>query len=108
MTVGLWEFLTIMIMTFALFLLIVGIFTVYFGSGKSRKIGAGLTVGGIVLGFLWILFTTDLFMDPLLGDMLPQGFWLSHIIVQSILVIIAAALGALVALGIFLLAIMKS
>ena len=105
MTVGLWEFLTVLIMTFALFLLIVGVFTVYFGSGKSRKIGAGLTVGGLVIGIFYIIATTGF----LLGDpLLEVGHWVPSFIIQAILIIVAAAIGALIALGIFLLAIMKS
>src|SRR3989442_1343444 len=48
-------FVTILLLTFALFLVITGAFTAYFGSGKSRKIGAGLLGGGIVIGLLWIL-----------------------------------------------------
>src|SRR5438093_242896 len=46
-------FLTILLLTFALFLLITGAFTAYFGSGKSRKIGVGLLIGGLVVGLAW-------------------------------------------------------
>ncbi len=40
------NFVTVLLLTFALFLVITGAFTAYFGSGKSRKIGVGLFVGG--------------------------------------------------------------
>ena len=103
MQVGLWEFLTIMMMTFALFLVIVGIFTAYFGSGKSRKIGGGLLGGGIALGLIWMILSTDLILANPIIDV-----WFMDVIIQSILVIVAAAIGALIALGIFLVAIMKS
>src|SRR5438093_57503 len=46
-------FLTILFLTFSLFLVITGAFTAYFGSGKSRKIGVGLLVGGVIVGVLW-------------------------------------------------------
>ena len=95
-------FVTILLLTFALVLLIAGAFTAYFGSGKSRKIGAGLLVGGIVVGVVWLFLTA--FGGPLDPG---QGF-LSGVIVQAILVLLAAILGAGAAIGLFLLAIMKS
>ncbi|HKZ23742.1 MAG TPA: hypothetical protein VJ224_04995 [Thermoplasmata archaeon] len=96
-----WQtFLTILLLTFGLFLLITGAFTAYFGSGKSRKIGAGLLVGGVVVGLLW-----GLLAGPWnsLG-----GVELGTVIIQSIGVILAALIGAAAAIGLFLLAIMKS
>lgn len=95
-----WTFVTILLLTFALFLLITGAFTAYFGSGKSRKIGAGLLVGGLVVGILW-----GLLAGPY--NSLP-GVELGTIILQSIGVILAALIGAAAAIGLFLLAIMKS
>ena len=84
MDVSLWEFVTILVMTFGLCLFIVGIFTAYFGSGKSRKIGAGLLVGGVLIGLLWTLMTTDLLLDePMLEYFSEQGVWLTNIVVQA-------------------------
>ena len=103
MNVGFNEFLTIFILTFALFLLVAGIFTAYFGSGKSRSIGGGLLAFGVILGLLWVLLSTDLIFDEAMIDV-----WLRETIIQSILVIVAAALGALAAIGLFLAAIMKA
>ncbi len=95
-----WTFVTILLMTFALFLVITGAFTAYFGSGKSRKIGAGLLVGGLVVGILWALGVG------------PANYVasvdLGGIVLQSIGVILAAVIGAAAAIGLFLLAIMKS
>ena len=99
------EFLTILIFSFALFLLITGAFTAYFGSGKSRKIGAGLLVGGLVIGFLWALLEWQ--YKSALGDFLAVDD-LGNLIVGSILVLIAALIGAGLAIGLFLLTIMKS
>ena len=98
------QFATIFMLTFALFMVIAGVFTTYFGSGKSRKIGAVLMVGGLVLGVLWIIISTWFMGEP----MLPINTEFKELIVQSIYVIVAAALGALAAIGIFLLSIMKS
>ena len=50
-----WIFLLVFMLIMGLGLFLAGIFTVYFGSGKSRGIGAGLLVGGIVLGLLVFL-----------------------------------------------------
>ncbi len=100
---SLWTFLTILILTFALFLLITGAFTAYFGSGKSRKIGAGLLVGGVLVGVFWALLRYE-------GSIGPLGSpgWLVSVIIDSIVVILAAVIGAAAAIGLFLLAIMKS
>jgi len=95
-----WTFVTILLMTFALFLVITGAFTAYFGSGKSRKIGAGLLVGGLIVGIVWVLGVG------------PSNYVasvdLGGIVLQSIGVILAAVIGAAAAIGLFLLAIMKS
>ena len=91
-------FLTILLLTFALFLVITGAFTAYFGSGKSRKIGVGLLIGGLIVGLLWGWYAGPAAVTvDLIG-----------IIVQSIGVILAAIIGAAAAVGLFLLAIMKS
>ena len=93
-------FVTILLLTFSVFLVITGAFTAYFGSGKSRKIGGGLLGGGLVVGILWIVATGPL---NWLGR-----FELATVVIQSILVLIGAIIGAAAAIGLFLLAIMKS
>ncbi|MCI4373520.1 MAG: hypothetical protein L3K02_07765, partial [Thermoplasmata archaeon] len=50
--IGLWQFLAILLLVFGLFLILAGIFTAYFGSGKSRTIGVALLVVGLVVGVL--------------------------------------------------------
>ncbi len=92
------NFVTVLLLTFALFLVITGAFTAYFGSGKSRKIGAGLLVGGLIVGILW-----GYYAGPIAGDVS-----LSTVVIQAIGVILAAVIGAAAAIGLFLLAIMKS
>ncbi len=92
------NFVTVLLLTFALFLVITGAFTAYFGSGKSRKIGAGLLVGGLIVGLVWGYYVGPMTTDVSLGT----------VVIQSIGVIIAAIIGAAAAIGLFLLAIMKS
>ena len=96
-------FVTILLLTFAIVLLIAGAFTAYFGSGKSRKIGGGLLVGGIVVGVLWYWLARD--GGPL--SLFARGEFLA-VVIGGIAVLLAAFLGAAAAIGLFLLAIMKS
>jgi hypothetical protein len=95
-------FLVVLLLVFALFLILAGIFTAYFGSGKSRTIGVALLAVGLVVGLLiGYLYAA--------GDFGSKGgLSLPDLIVESLLVIVAAVIGALVAIGIFLVAIMKS
>jgi hypothetical protein len=101
LSVGAWQFLTIFLLVFALFMILAGVFTAYFGSGKSRTVGIGLLVAGLVVGLLagygyhagWFGASKD---------------HLGALVWEAFLVIIAAVVGALVAVGIFLVAIMKS
>lgn len=100
LTVGPWEFLAILLLVFGLFLILAGLFTAYFGSGKSRTIGVVLLVVGLVVGLLTgFLYHTD---HPAGAALLTSLVW------ESFLVIVAAVIGALVAVAIFLVAIMKS
>lgn len=96
-------FVTILLLTFAFVLLISGAFTAYFGSGKSRKIGGGLLVGGVVIGILWYVLARE--GGPL--NLFVAGGFL-NVVIQAILILLAAAIGAGAAIGLFLLAIMKS
>lgn len=94
--IGLLEFLIIIALVFALFMVLAGIFTAYFGSGKSRTIGVVLLVVGIVVGLFagWEYHVMS-------GHLLA-------IVEEGALILIAAVIGALVAVGLFLVAIMKS
>lgn len=93
------EFLTVLLMVFALVMILAGIFTAYFGSGKSRTIGVILLVVGLVVGILWTYLAgmTDM-VDIELGSVIWNAF----------LYILAGLIGVLAAVGIFLLAIMKA
>jgi len=93
------EFLTVLLLTFGLFMVLAGAFTAYFGSGKSRMIGVVLLVIGLVVALLWIYVSG--FSDIVVVD-------LGTVIWTAFLNIIAAVIGALIAIGVFLLAIMKS
>ncbi|MEM0128849.1 MAG: hypothetical protein QXG65_01600 [Thermoplasmata archaeon] len=99
LSVGGWQFMTILLLIFGLFLVLAGAFTAYFGSGRSRAIGVGLLVAGIVVGIVFAFLYSYYGVPPhALGTLLWESF----------LVIIAAVIGALAAIGVFLVAIMKS
>lgn len=97
-----WEFITVLILTFALFTLIAGLFTAYFGAGKSRKIGAVLIVLALVVGLFYTL-------PPIRETTgIAQGIDISTIVIDAAIILIAAIIGAVIALLLFLGAIMKS
>jgi hypothetical protein len=99
LTVGLSQFATILLLVFGLFLILAGVFTAYFGSGKSRTIGVVLLVVGVV-----VIIISGYWYHIDHGS----GLALTGLLEQTILVIVAAAVGALAAIAIFLVAIMKS
>ncbi len=93
-----------MTLVFAIASVIAGIFTAYFGSGKSRAVGAILIVIGLIVG---VIFLWGAHLLGFLGE--PIGFLdFRGAIVSGIIAVIGAVVGALIALGIFLLAIMKA
>ena len=97
-----WIFLLVLLMILGLGLFCAGIFTVYFGSGKSRGIGAGLLIGGIIIGLL-------VFLMDYMNMFIPGNMYLWDSVIYPGLVYLGAAIiGGLAAVGLFLLAIMKS
>jgi hypothetical protein len=95
-------FLSMLMLVFAVASVIAGIFTAYFGSGKSRAVGAILIIIGLVVGVLFLWFA------GILGFMGEPLYSFAGSIVNGIVAVIGAVVGALIALGIFLLAIMKA
>jgi uncharacterized membrane-anchored protein len=95
--IGLLEFLVIMALIFGLFMVLAGVFTAYFGSGKSRTIGVVLLVVGIVVGLFagYEYYATS-------------GHHLLAMLEEAALILVASLIGALIAVGLFLIAIMKS
>ena len=99
------NFLSMMMLVFAIASIIAGIFTAYFGSGKSRAVGGILIIIGLFV-FIIFLYGANL-LSGFLGT--PTGlFDFQGTIIQGVTAIIGAIVGAAIALGIFLLAIMKA
>ncbi len=94
-----WTFVTVLLLTLGLGLFLAGIFTAYFGRGKSRMVGTVLTIIGILVwigsyaGYYGEYFGTQTFVEVLKYALFFVG---------------AFVIGAVIALGIFLVAIMKT
>jgi len=101
------QFLSMMTLVFAIASIIAGIFTAYFGSGKSRAVGGILIIIGLLV-FVIFLYGAAI-LEGVLGA--PESnsiLSFQNTIVQGVVAIIGAVVGAAIALGIFLLAIMKA
>ena len=94
------------LMSFAVFSLIAGVFTAYFGAGKSRAIGGGLLVIGLVVILIWIYFgiLQSYPDDTILGIV----HWNAAKTLEAFITVIGALIGAVIAIVLFLVAIMKS
>ncbi|MGI5965151.1 MAG: hypothetical protein ACOX8L_04805 [Candidatus Methanomethylophilaceae archaeon] len=102
MTWDIMSFLTIVVFVFALVLLVAGIFSAYFGSGKSRVAGVIMLLAGLIAGFVWAYLVgysdIALFADVAAWD----------VMYNTIISMIGVLIGALVAIGIFLVVVLKS
>lgn len=94
------QFLAIILALLAISLVILGILTAYFGSGKSRAVGVVLLVVGIVVGILTIFAARPLFH-------LSTGV-LQNVVYPTFFFVAASVIGVVIALLIFLGAIMKT
>ncbi len=88
----------IILVIFALVLLILGAFTAYFGSGKSRIAGVSLFIVGLVIGLIYVLYR----------HMENSGYFTNYILIPGLVYIGGAIIGAVIAFLIFLLVIMKT
>lgn len=100
-------FLSMLTLVFAVASIIAGLFTAYFGSGRSRAVGGILIVIGLLVFviFLWGAGLLESFMDMPGEDSIL--LFKDHIL-SGVVAILGAIIGAVIALGIFLMAIMKA
>ncbi|HID25643.1 MAG TPA: hypothetical protein EYP23_04185 [Thermoplasmata archaeon] len=95
-----WTYLLSMLMlVFGLATIVAGLFTAYFGSGRSRIVGGILVIIGLIVFVLFLGYAGVL---PFL-EAVFKG-----VVINGVLAVIGAIVGALIALGIFLVAIMKA
>ncbi|MEM0139908.1 MAG: hypothetical protein QXZ44_04770 [Ferroplasma sp.] len=94
-----WDvFFLVLLSLLALSLIIFGALTAYFGSSKSRMVGSVLLVLGLVVGIFVIAGSFDVF----------KVHFVTEILEPTLFYVIAAIVGVLVGLLIFLGAIMKT
>ncbi len=94
-------FLGILLFSFGLFTLLAGIFTAYFGAGRSRAIGFILMIVGVVGILAFASLTWDLV--PTIAPI-----WDNEAIKVSLIGVLGSAIGAIGALIVFLISIMKA
>ena len=95
-------FAGILVLSFGLTMLFCGLFTSYFGAGRSRKIGIGLVLVGLLTLFAWTSISFGV------SILTPIDAWTAQQMGLGIAAVAAGALGGLVALGMFLVAIMRA
>lgn len=88
---------------FAVVTLLSGIFTAYFGQGRSRGIGAALIVVGLLVGAVFAWFAN---LVPV--NAVPPVTWSSTATVDGIVAVIGAVAGGVVGVGVFLASIMNA
>ncbi len=102
MTDFVWQwnvFFAVVLALLAITLVLLGILTAYFGSGKSRAVGVVLLIVGLVIGLITI------FTKSYIG--LSSGI-LESVIVPTFFYVIASVVGLAIGLLVFLGAIMKT
>jgi len=98
----LWNFLTIVILVFSLVMIVAGIFSAYFGAGKNRVYGGIILAVGLIVGVVWIYLVQFSDIEPFCNVMA----W--DVIYFAIINLLAVLIGALIAIGIFLVVVLKS
>jgi len=94
-------FLSTLLLSFGLSLVIAGLFGAYFGQGRSRSIGFVLILVAVLMIGLFVALTW-----PIVPGVEPvfQG----RIVLQSIVAVLGATAGSLVAVLAFVVAVMRS
>lgn len=97
-----WEFLTVVIIAFAAVALAAGVFSAYFGKGKNKGYGILLAAVGLIVGLLWLYLIAWSNIEPFCDVAAWDVFY------DAIINLIGILVGALVAVGIFLVTVLKS
>ena len=96
-------FLSMLMLAFAIASMVAGLFTACFGSGKSKAVGAILIIMGILVFILFLWGAGVLNIGTV-----PDIMNFAGIVLNGVVATIGAVIGALIALGIFLITIMKT
>ena len=92
----------VLVLTFGLTILLSGLFSSYFGAGKSRKIGLGLAIVGLLTLFAWTTVTFGIEVFTTIEA------WNADQMANGVAALLAGMLGGLTGLAIFLIAIMRA
>ena len=96
------DFLTVAVIAFAIVMILAGLFVAYFGTGKSRSVGCILLIVGILVGGIWAYLCG--YSD--IETFKKVAMW--DVFLRALVNLIGVLVGALIAVGIFLVAVMKS
>lgn len=96
-------FESILLLSFGAGTLGFGVFTAYFGAGRSRRIGLGLALLGILALAFFAAFTWSLV--PALSGVKA---WSPETVGKGVVAVAAATVGGLLALGLFLTSVMRA
>lgn len=97
-----WDFVSLAILVFAVFMVLLGLFAAYFGKGKNRVFGIIIAVVGLIVGIVYGYLVYD---GPIDAIAAVNGW---ELIYQAIVNLLAVGIGALIAVGIFLVAVLKN
>lgn len=95
-------FLSMLTLVYAIVSMIAGLFTVYFGSSKGKVVGAILIIVGIIV-FILFLWGAGVLKIGIVPDLLN----FTGVVINGVIAVVGAILGALIALGIFIITIMR-
>ena len=98
-----WSFLTLVIFSFGLVMIIAGIFSAYFGAGKNKAYGAIMAIVGLVIAGIWGYFAV---WNDAIACIYDVPVW--DVVLQAIYDLLGILIGALIAVGIFLVVVLKS
>lgn len=97
-----WSFLTIIIVVFGLVMVIAGMFSAYFGAGKNRAYGGIMAAVGLAVVLAWAYLTQFSGIEPLCSIHVWDTMY------SALIDLIGVLIGALIAVGIFLVVVLKS
>lgn len=95
-------FESILLVAFGAFTLLAGVFTAYFGAGRSRKVGLGLLIVGLLAIALFVTFTFGL------APGVQWVVWPKDQIAFGLVGVLGSTVGAFLAIALFIFAIMRA
>ena len=96
------DFVSLVVVAFAIVMLIAGLLAAFFGTGRAKAFGALMAVIGIALLGIWIWLCG--FSD--IAVFADVNLW--DVFIDGIINLIGILVGALIAVGIFLVVVLKS